>query len=220
MKKWLIILLCLFCVPLVSGVFNDSWVRIKSVCVDGSGSYCVDTAQMTVIDPDNLTVENRSACVNIAESLWSCDFHVNKTGVWVLLVNFSSQNMSREYNVVVRSDEEDAGGKMIVASVVLLPMLLGFLLILGAKQLSEDHKSLRIFLFMFAFVCFFSSMSLAGSGISNYNSNDAFLSLVGRTVRWVGYIFGGVFISYWSIWLIYTVFKGLGERKKSKLEYG
>ena len=214
------VLLVLLVLPCVSGVFIDSWVRLKGVCVNEFGHYCSDQAYVTAVDPENVTVLNESACVNVALGLYSCDVFVNKTGVWWVGINFTDQNLSQSYNVVVRGDEEDVGGSMIVGVIALLPLLLGFLLVLGSRSLSDEHSVLKVFLLLFSFPLFFAGMYLGVTGLDDLGVSGDLGTNSAYTVQIVAYIMGFAIIGYFVVFSIYRIFMHFRGKREKLFSYG
>jgi len=129
------------------GVLNDSVIELKAGCVDAYGNVCVDSAGLIVVDSDNITVHNNTVCDDVALGIVNCKFQVNKTGVWFAHVNFTNQNITREYNVVVEADN--------MSNVWMIPVLLGMGLVMIAfyyisLKLNKEHVILAVFFFVMA----------------------------------------------------------------------
>lgn len=167
--KYLILVLVLLLLPFVFGVENGSIVSIKAVCVDGFGNVCSDSAYHITIDPDNITWFNNSICSNVAFGVWSCSYEANKTGIWWTGINFSSQNISREFNVVV--EENKLGDVWTLSLVFGLVGLLGILFFVSVK-LNKEHKYLGLFFFfmgviLISFLVFVMTKIVDDGGVLN-----------------------------------------------------
>jgi len=116
--------------------------------------------------------------------------------------------------VVVKPEED----KMIIGVLILLPMLLGFFLLIGALNMADQHVPLKIFMFLAGFVFFWASMHFGVTAVVEFYDFPAMEELAGTTVYWVGVTFFAI-VSYFFIYAIYIMFKTAAQAKKAKLEY-
>jgi hypothetical protein len=93
---------------------------------------------------------------------------------------------------------EIGGGPLAV--IILLPMLLAFLIVLGANLLGEDHSILKIFLYMFSLVLFFVSLLIAMQTTIRYYQFDYLIETFGWGI-WVIGIFMFILIIYLLIYV-------------------
>lgn len=226
MAQWtkilLLFIIFLIGTQLVQGIFNNTNVYLKASCIDANGNVCGDTAKLLLISPDNITINNNTLCKNVALGTWSCDFKANITGIWFALINFTNQNITREYNIDVRNNEENVGGNMIMAMIIFIPLFFGLLLILGAGKLfkEDEHKVLKLFIFLFSFVMFFVSIYFGVVSLtSQFGVNTELEHAMVSVLQWIVIIFGFVIIAYFLIDGIVKVIDGVRRRKQEKENY-
>jgi hypothetical protein len=108
---------------------------------------------------------------------------------------------------------------MIIAAIILLPMLLSLIMLVGAATLGEKHSALRISLFLLSVVPFFASMHFGLVSLVEFIPGFTVMQeLIGDTSYWVGIVFF-ILISYFILYMIYSLFTGMNEKKKEDLEY-
>lgn len=104
-------------------------------------------------------------------------------------------------------------------AVILIPILFGFLIMIGAATLGQDHEVLRIFLFIFSSTTGIISLWLAHIIINQLTSNfTELLDAIGTTT----YIFGALYtviIFYFLLYTLYKITKKAAKQKEERLRY-
>ena len=117
--------------------------------------------------------------------------------------------------VKVRGKDEN---NMIIAAIILIPMLLGFFLLIGATGLGDDHVELRLFLFLLSPVMFIVSLHFGVVALVKFYNFPELENTVGATVYWFSLILGGI-VSYFFLYILIKIIHSVMEKKKDRLEY-
>lgn len=96
LMSWLIVLSAS-----VLGVSLGTNLSIQAVCTDISGNVCMTDAYWTVISPNGTTYANNTQGGLVNGGIRNYTVWFNSTGVWLVFANFSGQNITHEYAVVV-----------------------------------------------------------------------------------------------------------------------
>lgn len=107
---------------------------------------------------------------------------------------------------------------MMIAAIILLPMLLGFFLILASNGLGDDHVALRLFLFLLSPIMFMVSLHFGLVSLIKFYNFPELQDIIGNTVYWFGLVFG-VIVTYFIIYLFIKLVHTAAEKKKERLEY-
>ena len=178
---------------------NCSMLTPSIVC--GEYNYSIFNMSGQRVEVGNMTLLN--------DSVYAFDFTLGE-GEYVVKI---CDGAVRE--VVV----EQEGGSMIVAIIILLPMLLGLFMLGGAFTLDKDHHAaLRIFLYLMSTVTFWVSMHFGLLSLIQFFRFEALEDMVSTTVFWSAWIWGAV-VTYFLIYLIYLIFKGLSEQEDAEMRY-
>lgn len=117
----------------------------------------------------------------------------------------------------IKVTEEDSG-KMIIAALILVPLLFGFLLLFGAWSMSEAHGVLKTFLFMLSTLTFWVSLHFGLTALIKFYDFPEMQELISTTTYWSTWIFVAI-LCYFAIYMIWIVFHQMAENDKEKLEY-
>ena len=118
--------------------------------------------------------------------------------------------------VVVKPMEDN---NMIIGMIILLPMILGLFMMMGAWSLdAKVHAPLRIFLFLLSTVTFWVSMHFGLLSLIQFFNFTALEDMIASTIFWSGWVFA-IIIIYFIIYLIYILFKGMSKAKYEEIEY-
>lgn len=104
--------------------------------------------------------------------------------------------------------------RMVIAIIILLPLILGLFLVIGASSMGESHPLLRIFLFLMSFISFIASMHIGLISVVKFFDFPELEALIGSTTYWAVITFG-LLIAYFSIYGIYVMVRAAAERKES-----
>lgn len=117
----------------------------------------------------------------------------------------------------VRVEEEE--DKMIIAIIILLPMILAIVFLIGAFITDADeHRLLKLFLFLASMIPFFTSMHLAMISLVKFYNFPEMQDLIGSTVYWVGIIFF-IILTYFMMYVFYIATHVAAQKKKERLNY-
>lgn len=117
----------------------------------------------------------------------------------------------------IKVTEEDSG-KMIIAALILVPLLFGFLLLFSAWSMGENHAILKTFLFMLSLITFWVSLHFGMVSLIKFYNFPEMQELLAFTTQWSSYVFFAI-ISYFALYLIYLLFKNMYQEKREKMEY-
>lgn len=107
----------------------------------------------------------------------------------------------------------------IIAIIILLPMLFGFMLLFGAAIMDVEHGALKLFFMLLAFTMFFVSLHFALVSVNEFYNFGVMESLIGSTTYWVSIVFG-VIITYFLIYIFYKgVYLSAQDKKNSRWNY-
>lgn len=199
----------LLMIPLVLGVelcmeevqINTNCSMISPVLSCSNYTYEVLNASGNITDSGNLSIWNGN--------LYQFNF-TEDPGEYV--IRFCNST-TKEVEVV-----EGDGDMMIIAIIILIPILLGLLMMIGAASLGEDHNILKIGLFLFSIIPFFSSLHFGMISVIHFYEFTAMENLIGTTTYWIGMFFF-ILVSYFSIYVIYSIFQNIREKKRERMNY-
>lgn len=174
------------------------------------------TPTLTGCPSFNYTVFNTSGVLELEKNLTSLGnnlYSLNFTqGKGDYVVKLCDQT-TRE----IRVKEED-DGKLIIAMIILMPIILGIFFMWWASNLSEEHWPMRLFLSFLTFAAFFSSMHFGLLGLVKFYDFPELESIMGLTVNWVGWVFRAT-MAYFFMYIIYKVLKVKKESKEERMNY-
>lgn len=162
----------------------------------------------------NLTIWNLTSIVeqksfeNYSELKCAASFNQKNPGTYQL----SYSNSSRVDLLVVEAD------KMIIAVIILLPVILGIFLLVGAVTMNQEHWQVKIFLYLLSLITFFASFHAGIISLVKYYDFPELQEFVGVTSFWTGIIFFVLttyFILIFLIWIVHYI----AQKKQEKLQY-
>ena len=140
---------------------------------------------------------------------------------YVVFCNSSSQVgfVEGSFDVTVDGLTKDSAPTGLLAAIVLLPMLFGFLLLFWAHSLNPDeHGIFKIFLSLLSAVSIFVSLQFALVSIIKVYYFPALQEAIGSTVFWMGWMFV-VFMFYFIIYIMVKAFDSMKKKKQENLRY-
>lgn len=105
-----------------------------------------------------------------------------------------------------------------LATLILIPLLFGILLLIGSFIFGEEHAVLKIILFLMAYLTVFLSLWFGLQTVVRYYGFTDLQEAIGTTT----WIIGIVFFVILSYFLIYAFIKGVetaAQKKEKRLEY-
>lgn len=127
---------------------------------------------------------------------------------------FLSDYLEVEYGAM----REDAIGGFPLAAIILLPILFGLLLIFGSFNLDDDHKTLKIIMFLFAYIMVFVSFWFGMQTVVRYYYFAALQESM-TTVIWIVGVSLFVILSYFLIYAFIEGIHAAAQRKRERLGY-
>jgi len=210
-------MVCAF-VSVACAVNLDTNITLRSVCVNSQGSPCTENAYWTVYNP-NQTIIYNNTLGNTIGTLSNFTFWANMTGVYYVLVNYTSQNVTSTYNIVVedyRTVEIKSiwdNTKMLLFSLTLISIIL--CMFYASFKLEQEHLFLKVLL-LFGGVLFM----LGGIGMSIYGFTDANQIRIGSTIFWVLISIFIVMFTYLIIYIFVQKAKFAAEESSQKRDAG
>ena len=146
---------------------------------------------------------------NLSIGAYNADIECNETNIATNTTNYYTGNC----DFIVESES-----KMIIAMIILLPMLLGFIMLLGSFFLGDDHAVLKIFLFLLAPITFWMSLHMGMLAIIKYFDFPELQVLMGKTTYWTGMVFF-VILAYYLLYVFMKAIHVAAQKKKERLQY-
>lgn len=116
--------------------------------------------------------------------------------------------------VISRPEREN----MIIAVIILMPMLLGFILLWAANGLGEDHAVIRLFMFLLSPIMFIVSLHFGVVSLVKFYNFPELQDTIGDTIYWFGIVLG-VIITYFIIYLFIKMVHTMAEKKNQRINY-
>lgn len=127
-----------------------------------------------------------------------------------------TDNFNKTYYEVLECEEEI---NMWEIALIIVPLLLGFLFIIGSALLGEDHNILKIFLFILSTVTPIISLQYAISIINHFEpSLGTLISDIGTHVMIIAWVFFVILI-YFILYAVVKLINYLAKKKEDKLNY-
>ena len=210
MKKWMILILLVLVIPVVYGMeMCQSTVEVGTNCTMLTPALTCSAYNYTIINLSGSQVRNGSLAV-LSGNIYQFNFTESEGDYIVQLCDGTTREVSVEV---------EESSMIIIAIIILLPMLLSLIMLVGAATMSDDHGALKIGLFLFSIIPFFLSMHFGLISIIQFiPSFTAMQDLIGSTSYYAG-MFLFILVSYFVIYMIYSIFTGMNEKKKEDLEY-
>lgn len=206
--KRIILLILLVCCPVVLSEMCDREVEITTNCTMLTPTLACAIYNYSIFSLNGSMMENGSL-TNLNSTIYYFNFTLGQGEYIVELCDGSTREVS------VKSEDDN---KMIVAIIILLPLLMGFLLLYAGNQLSNEHSAIKILMFLFAPISFWVSLHFGMVSLVKYYDFPELQNLIGSTVYWTGGIFILLFV-YWVIYLFVKMTNYSAQKKKEKLEY-
>ena len=204
---------------------QDSPFELEFHIFNSSNYILNDTQVSCIIHVYNYTGEHMIED-NLSMDDNGIDFYyemnaIDENGIYPYIVQCNSANEAgfTSTSFIITSDgkapESNSG---LMAMIVLIPLILGILSCFGAATLGTEHNLFKFVMFVFSFICVFSSLSIGITAIIHFYNFTAMEDYLTGTMQWM-VIFFGMIISYFIIYFLYTLFKALGDKKREKVNY-
>lgn len=209
MKGIIILLMVMITLPLVSALdicedsnlINTNCTMLTPAITCSSYTYDIINLSGTVVTTGTMDL--------LQTNIYSFNFTESEGDYIIRLCD----DTTREVRV---EEEED---KMIIAIIILLPMILAIVFLIGAFITDADeHRLLKLFLFLASMIPFFTSMHLAMISLVKFYNFPEMQDLIGSTVYWVGIIFF-IILTYFMMYVFYIATHVAAQKKKERLNY-
>jgi len=209
-KRLLIITMFVLLAQAVLGLdMCSDAIQINTNCTMATPKLSCATYNYTIINITNGAILKRQALSAVTLGVYQFNFTEGQ-GKYVV---YLCDGTTREVNVTDRES-----GNLVLAAIILIPLLMGFIVMFAAFSLGEDHNALRIFLFLLTSVMFITSLNYGMLAVVKYYNFPELQNAIGSTTYWFGWVFA-VLILYFMIYFIYKITLAVNENKKSKMEY-
>ena len=145
---------------------------------------------------------------------------LNRTGFWSYIVECNTTNergfVSTGFTINNNGSNETPSPIFMV--IILLPLILGFLLMQWADNMSEQHGILKILIYLTPIPLLFMSITLGTIIVGHYYSFTELINVLGDYT----YIFGLIFFILVAYFIMYIIKKSIDiarQEDKEKLEY-
>jgi uncharacterized membrane protein len=211
MKKWILLIIGLVLMATSATALDNCEERreIQSNCTMLTPTISCTTYNYTVFH-QNGSVSSDGDLNNHDNQFYSFNF-TESAGEYIIIL---CDGTSREIRVTDESEEN----KMIVAILILLPMILGIFLLVGAVSLSNEHPALKIALFLLSPTTFFISAHMGVQALIKFYEFNELIDTFGTTIYWMAIIFS-VLVIYFLIYLFIKMVHHMAQKKKERLEY-
>lgn len=126
--------------------------------------------------------------------------------------------LSTNFIVTHYGETENSDNKFIVGLIALIPLVIGFFLILGAISLGDSHAVVKWFLLLLSPALGITSLHYATLGLIRFYNMPELQDAIGSTVYWFGIVWG-VIIAYLVIYGIIVMVHTAAQKKEEKLNY-
>ena len=212
MRKWiLLILMVLITTNLVQAVICEEQIENGTSCLMVTPSITCDTYTYDIINVNTTEViKDDFPLAPMNDTTYYFNFSEDVGDYQVILCDYTA----RQFRVV-----EPEGDKMVLAVMILLPMVVGLFMLIGAITLNdEEHHGLRIGLFLASLFSFFGSSYLGVQTIIKYYNFPE----MQNAFTWVMYGIGGLIFfvtSYFLIYVIIVAVNSAAQKRKERLKY-
>jgi hypothetical protein len=186
-------------------VFNSTNSNISATCT------------VSIYNSTNAIVLQSSATSYLVMS----DNITTNPGVYTYIIQCSSSEYgftSGTFQIAYGAARDDSIGGNPLAAIILLPVLFGILLMVGAFQLDDEHKVLKVILFLFSYLMVFMSFWFGLQTVVRYYYFTALQDSI-STVTWVIGISLFVILSYFLIYAFVMSIHIAAQKKQDKV-YG
>lgn len=201
--------------------FNATVLSNNSISI----SWTVNNTNSTNLTQDNITVATGNASVG---SHNATDLSVNTTYTYTLYASNAFGTTSQTITATTSPNTpvppgpltlQEANSLMTQAAIILIPLIMGFMLLLASFFLGEEHTILKIFMFTLAFITPIASFYL-GSVVTFVNdpTNTPLQDAIGNTMRWVGILYF-VLLVYIIIYSVVKILRYINKEKEERLRY-
>lgn len=159
--------------------------------------------------PDMEIELNNSFTANlgiIAYNVW-CNSSYNEAGF-----------VSDSVLVTESGNQEDAIGSALLGFIILIPLIFGLFMLIGAATMNEEHHVFKIFLFLLSPISVWVSLHFAMVSLVKYYGLFDLQNSIGTTTYWMAWTFF-VMISYFIIYSIWKMFAYMAQQKQESIKY-
>lgn len=160
-------------------------------------------------------VFNQSGIMNVSGLAYTYNASVLEKGTYSASIICDKSGTEYKGECKFKVGEDDT---MFFGILMLLPMILGIFLIIGATSLGEDHNVFKIFLYLGSLATFFISAHFGLITLTNLYDFPELEGLMGTSIYWISLVFF-VVLSYFLIYVVTKAIRMAALKKKERLEY-
>jgi hypothetical protein len=195
-------------------IFNSTGFQLND-----TGTVC----QVHIYGHDGKHIINAPAINAADDFIITLGSNVTGTaGIYPLLVYCSNSKeagfISTTFEIQIAAPVENSVGGFPLAALILVPVLFGIMLLIGGFLLDDDHKVLKIGLFLISYLTVFISLWFGGTVVAQYYGFSSLQDAIGTTVWVVGIIFT-VIVAYFLIYAIVIGITLTAQKKHERLGY-
>lgn len=161
----------------------------------------------------NITTILYQGCIDEADNIATIQNLEETTNYYI-----KCRNETTDWNYIEQPTQSGGERGMILTIIILLPILLGTFFIIGAVSLDQEHKALKLFLFLLTVPMFFISMHFGLLALIKFYDFPELEEMIGTTTYWVAWIFVAI-LSYFMLYMLYKGFHIAAQKKEEKLKY-
>ncbi len=196
-------------------IFNSDAVQLQGVQAECNMKLYNNTNYLVL--KDNLTPSADTYLYVLNKTI------LNSVGRYDYVINCNSSTESgfvnSYFDLTIDGHDKDTAPTALLAAIVLIPLLFGFLLLFWAHSLDKkEHNGFKIILSLLARVSVLVSLHFALVTIVKVYYFPELQETIGSTTYWMAWFFA-IFIMYWLMYFIIKSFETARKGKIERLEY-
>jgi hypothetical protein len=173
-----------------------------------------DVCNITISNSTTVLINN--ALMSTQNSLKNYSFMPNSTGIYPSMMVCVHGLVTNVKDLTFFANPEEVTD--LIGFIIFLPLLFGFLIVLGTAFLEEEHKILKILSYGLSFPLFFASGHFATISVFRFYAFTELQNALGTLTYWVGIMFF-IVLAYFGLYIIYSMINAAAQRKKAKNDY-
>lgn len=126
--------------------------------------------------------------------------------------------ISGNFQITNDSEEKYLSADFLISIIVLIPLIFGLFMIIGAATLGIEHNVLRIILFLLSPITIFVSFHFAMIGLVRFYGLFELQESIGSTTYWMAWWFFTL-LSYFLIYFIWKWADTIAQKKNERINY-
>lgn len=145
--------------------------------------------------------------ISIADNLYYLSINLSAGDYLVKLCD----NSTRE--IYVQAEDTN-----MLSIIILIPLVFGFFMLIGAMSLGQDHQVLKIALFLLSPITIWVSFHYAMIALVSYYGLTELQDAIGTTTYWMAWMFF-LLLAYFIIYAIWKATNVIAQKKNERLQY-